>query len=95
MSNAIFNLKKQDVDKYIQQKGIEDCSLCQHKKTMTPVYDDDMKVIYRAVNFLKFNDLTGSLTQEMESFEVMITCEHCGVIHAIAPTDILNVVEQE
>ncbi len=34
MTKSIFGLEKSDIEKYIADKGIQDCPLCQSKNTI-------------------------------------------------------------
>ncbi len=88
MTKSIFELDKSDVEQYMADKGIKDCSLCQSKNTLEPVYDDELKAVYKQSCFLEYKH--GTLEHGMNSFEVLVTCSHCGAIHFIAPGNIAS-----
>ncbi len=90
MTKSIFGLEKSDIEKYIADKGIQDCPLCQSKNTIEPVYDDDLKIIFNATNLQKYNASKNILETEMNGFEIIVTCSHCGCLNYIAPGNIIK-----
>ena len=90
MPKSLFELTKDDVEIYMADKGINNCPLCLTEDTLIPVFDDDLKVIFKETAFLKYSEKTNIIEPEMNSFEVMITCSHCGHLTSIAPGSIAS-----
>lgn len=85
---SIYELNKADVEQYLNDKGIKHCAVCGSKNTIEPVYDDDLKAIFKKSVFLKYDKDTDKLEPVMNGFEVAITCAHCGALNYIAPGNI-------
>lgn len=87
---SIFELNKNDIVQYINDKKINDCPACQKKNTIEPVYDDDLKIICKSSELLKFSDSEEGFKVMVNSYDVLIVCSHCGIYNTIAPGKVLR-----
>ena len=84
MKKSIFELDKDDVAQYMADKGIKDCPLCGSENTLEPVYDDDLKLVYRTAEFRKYDTNKKDFVPFMDSCDVLICCTNCGQYQTIA-----------
>nr|VVV04465.1 hypothetical protein AW0309160_01860 [Aliivibrio wodanis] len=85
MTYDVFNLKKEDIQKYMKIMNLNECNLCHKKDSFTPVYDDNEKIVFMNADFSTYNKSKDEFELISNSFYIPITCTNCGNSNLLSP----------
>jgi hypothetical protein len=90
MTYDAFNLKKGDIDKYMELMGLNQCCLCKSEHSYAPSYDDDYNIIFMHADFSTYDKDKDTFELVSNSFYVPITCTNCGNAILLAPLPVVR-----
>jgi Fe-S-cluster-containing dehydrogenase component len=94
MTYDAFNLKKDDIDKYMKLINLNQCSACRNEHTCEPLWDGDENIVFMHSDFSIYNKNKSKLELLSNSFHIPITCTYCGNTTLLAPTVVVRILNE-